>query len=420
MQRPEDSRRLSGKLMDVILPDQLPGFLTEKERETVPATPAAPGGIARFSQQLRALSSLNTRLICMEPDEPVYGEMVNGIGRVLSADLCALFLRAPTAPQLILEGVSGVEMSVCERVIGLDEYRRPAVQAYQEEYVVHVPDLYEAQGAEPLLTGFRSLLALPIIGREGPVGAFQFGRRKPGGFAVEEIDLASMLVDQMAYQLENLRLVRQLSTSRDAVIHGMARLAESRGGDIGGHLDRMCAYCQLLARRLQHKPGYIGIVTDDFVTTLTRAAALHDIGKVGVSDRILLKPGSLDEDEYEVMKTHAAMGAEILQDLMVTHGAFPMLEMGAAVAIGHHERWDGTGYPHGVAGEDIPLAARIVAVADVYDALTSKRVYKEAWSQEDTLAQIAGLAGTHFDPDLARTFVMDADELAAIRSRFPD
>ena len=406
--------------MDVILPDQLPGFLTEKERETAPAVSTTPSGIARFSQQLRALSSLNTRLVCMESDEPVYGEMVNGIGRVLNADLCALFLRAPTAQHLILEGVAGAELPAGERVVGLDELQRPAVQAYQEEYVVHVPDLHEIQGAEPLLRGFRTLLALPIIGREGPVGTFQFCRREPGGFATEEIDLASMLVDQMAYQLENLRLVRQLSTSRDAVIHGMARLAESRGGDIGGHLDRMCAYSQLLARRLRHRPGYVGVATDEFITTLTRAAALHDIGKVGVSDRILLKPGRLDEDEYAVMKTHAAMGAEILQDLMVTHGSFPMLEMGMEVAIGHHERWDGTGYPHGTAGEDIPLSARIVAVADVYDALTSKRVYKEAWSQEDTLTQIAGLAGTHFDPDLTKIFVMNADELMAIRSRFPD
>ncbi len=407
--------------MDVILPDQLPGFLSEKERaHDATTTVAVPGGIARFSQQLRALSSLNARLICMEADEPVYGEMVAGVGRVLNTDVCALFLRAPTAPQLILEGITGAEMPAEHRVVGLDEYRRPAVQAYQEEYVVHVPDTSEAHGAEPLLHGFRSLLALPIIGREGPVGTFQFGRREAGGFANEEIDLASMLVDQMAYQLENLRLVRQLSTSRDAVIHGMARLAESRGGDIGGHLDRMCAYSQLLARRLQNQPGFIGIVTDEYITTLVRAAALHDIGKVGISDRILLKPASLTEDEFSVMKTHARLGAEILEDLMVTHGSFPMLEMGVEVANYHHERWDGTGYPNGIAGEDIPLSARIVAIADVYDALTSKRVYKEAWSQEDTLAQVAGLAGSHFDPYLARLFVLESDELTAIRNRFPD
>jgi HD-GYP domain-containing protein (c-di-GMP phosphodiesterase class II) len=356
----------------------------------------------------------------MEADRPVYGEMVDGVRRVMNTDVCALYLRAPTAPQLILEGIVGAEMPDRHRVIGLDEYQRPAVQAYQEEYVVHVPDVDGAEGVEGSIDGHRSLLALPIIGREGPVGAFQFARREAGGFANEEIDLASMLVDQMAYQLENLRLVRQLSTSRDAVIHGMARLAESRDGDIGGHLDRICAYSQLLARRLQHRPGYWGTVTDEWIGTLTRAAALHDIGKVGISDTILLKPGRLTEDEFEVMKTHARLGAEILRDLMVTHGTFPMLEMGVEVTLGHHEKWDGTGYPDGKSGTDIPLCARIVALADVYDALTSKRVYKDAWSQEDTLAHIASLAGSHFDPDLANLFVLEAEELAVIRNRFPD
>jgi hypothetical protein len=115
-----------GEHMDVILPDQLPGFLSEKDRATAPAGPAlAPGGIARFSQQLRALSSLNARLICMDSDEPVYGEMVDGVGRVLNSDVCALFLRAPMAPQLILEGVSGMEMPGHDRVIGLEEQHRP-------------------------------------------------------------------------------------------------------------------------------------------------------------------------------------------------------------------------------------------------------------------------------------------------------
>lgn len=414
------ARRADGETMDVILPDQLPELIASAERESQARAPVSgAGGLARFSQQLRALSSLNTRLICMDSDEPVYGDMVDGVGRVMRADICALYLQAPTARHLILEGVTGLE-SPGRRVVSVDETRRPAVQAFMEEYLVHVPDLLAAPGADPLLRGFRSLLALPIIGREGPVGVFEFGRRLPGGFTSDELDLASMLVDQMSYQLENLRLVRQLSASRDAVIHGMARLAESRGGDIGGHLDRMCAYSQLLARRLHRRPGYVGVITDEFISTIYRAAALHDIGKVGVPDSILLKPGRLDEDEYAVMKTHAALGADILRELMSTHGPFPMLEMGVEIALNHHEKWDGTGYPHGRVGAEIPLTARIVALADVYDALTSKRVYKEAWSQQDTLEQVRGLSGSHFDPDLVDVFCLDPAELEEIRRRYPD
>ncbi len=417
--------------MDVILPDQLPEILAARQAATAVAEPAsrAPGGapgapgasgLARFSQQLRALSSLNARLICMEADQPVYGEMVEGVRRVLNIPVCAIFLHDRHGDHLVLEGASGLEAMPEERRVSLAEDWRPAVQAFGEEYLVHVPDTAELHGIRPLVPDHRSLLALPIIGRAGPVGAFEFARREPGGFSPEEIDLAGMLVDQMAYQLENYRLVRQLSSSRDAVIHGMARLAESRGGDIGGHLDRICAFSQLLAQRLHGRPGYLGVITDEWVATLGRASALHDIGKVGIPDRILLKPGALDEDEYATMKTHAQLGADILHDLMLTHGAFAMLEMGVEVALGHHERWDGSGYPRGLAGAEIPLSARIVAVADVYDALTSKRVYKDAWSQDDTLSQMAGLAGTHFDPDLVQVFLQDPHELETIRRRFPD
>jgi HD-GYP domain-containing protein (c-di-GMP phosphodiesterase class II) len=412
--------------MDVILRDQLPDLLARRNQSAtavaeMPASaPAAVPSLARFAQQLRALSSLNARLICMEVDKPVYNEMVQGVGRVLNTDCCALFLITPVSANLELVGIAGAEMPVERRLLSLEEAQRPAVQAFQEEYLIHVPDVQNLHGVSPLFPESRTLLAMPIMGREGPVGAFEFARHQAGGFSPEEIDLAGMLVDQMAYQLENYRLIRQLSSSRDAVIHGMARLAESRGGDIGGHLDRICAYSQLLSERLFGRPGYLGQVSDEWVATLTRAAALHDIGKVGIPDRILLKPGTLDEDEFRVMKTHARLGAEILQDLMVTHGAFPMLEMGTEIALGHHERWDGGGYPQGLFGRNIPLAARIVALADVYDALTSKRVYKAAWSRDETLSQMAGLAGSHFDPDLVSIFLQDADELERIRRRFPD
>jgi hypothetical protein len=352
--------------MDVILPDQLPGLIADRKAATATVeSRTSPPTLARFSQQLRALSSLNARLICMEADAPVYNEMVQGVGRVLRADSCALFLCTNSADHLDLVGLAGGEAAAVERRLPLGEVRRPAVQAFQEEYLVHLADIAAVGvGAEPL-GGCRSLLALPIMGREGPVGAFEFGRREAGGFSNEEIDLAGMLVDQMAYQLENYRLVRQLSASRDAVIHGMARLAESRGGDIGGHLERICAYSHLIGQRLLGRPGYLGEISEEWVTTLTRAAALHDIGKVGVPDRILLKPGALDEDEFLIMRSHATLGAEILQDLMLTHGAFPMLEMGMQIALAHHERWDGSGYPHGLVDKEIPLCARIVALADV-------------------------------------------------------
>jgi HD-GYP domain-containing protein (c-di-GMP phosphodiesterase class II) len=408
--------------MDVILPDQLDALLADRDPvvRPEPGTAAMPSGLARFSQQLRALSSLNTRLICMEADQPVYGEMVMGVARVLNVEICALYMLDGAGERLALAGVKGAEIAPSDRRLSLDDLQRPAIQAFLEEYVVHVLDIDEVPAAASVIPEARSILALPIIGRTGPVGVFVFAQRHPGGFSAEEVDLASMLTDQMAYQLENYRLVRQLSSSRDAVIHGMARLAESRGGDLGGHIDRICAYAQLLGTRLLGTPGFLGEVNEEWVSTLARAAALHDIGKVAVPDAVLLKPGQLSDGEFAIIRTHATLGAEILRGLMATHGSFPMLEMGLEVAMCHHERWDGKGYPNQLAGTEIPLSARILSVVDVYDALTSKRVYKAAWSQDDTLAELQRMAGLQFQPVLVDQFCRDPQELEAIRHRFPD
>ena len=161
-------------------------------------------------------------------------------------------------------------------------------------------------------------------------------------------------------------------------------------------------------------------VTREFVDVISRSAALHDVGKVGIPDSILLKPGKLTGDEYEVMKTHTLTGADLLRGLMDDFGEYALIAMGAEVALCHHEWWDGSGYPRGLAGREIALAARIVAIADVYDALTSRRIYKAAWSQDDTMQMLRDKAGTQFDPDLVEVFLSRPDQLSAIRDRYPD
>jgi putative two-component system response regulator len=144
------------------------------------------------------------------------------------------------------------------------------------------------------------------------------------------------------------------------------------------------------------------------------------VGKVGIPDAILLKPGRLTDDEFTIMQTHSTLGAQLLRNLIDDFGEYTVITMGADVAAAHHEWWDGTGYPHGLAGREIPLAARIVAIADVYDALTSKRVYKEAWTHEDTEAEMRAKAGVQFDPELVEIFFAEPAELAAIHRRYPD
>lgn len=203
--------------------------------------------------------------------------------------------------------------------------------------------------------------------------------------------------------------------ARHAIIFGLAKLADCRDTDTGSHLDRICAYSEMLARRL-HLPE----VTGEWIEDLKLAASLHDIGKVGIPDSVLLKPGGLSAEERRIMQRHAELGAGTLEAVRTRLGGDPLLEMAIEVAMSHHERWDGTGYPRGLKGEEIPLAARVVSVADVYDALTSARVYKPALSHEEACRVMVQGRGQAFDPRVIDAFVSLAGEIDQLRSVLQD
>ena len=194
---------------------------------------------------------------------------------------------------------------------------------------------------------------------------------------------------------------RSLLKTRNAVIFGLAKLAESRDTDTGEHLDRIRIFSMLLARELQKSNP---TVSSDFIETIGLASSLHDIGKVGIADKVLLKPGRFNADERAIMETHAQLGAECLSAIESHLGEDDFLSMAHEIALWHHEKFDGTGYPTGIAGETIPLSARIVAVADVYDALISPRVYKSPMSHEQAATIIIKDSGTHFDPQVVAAF----------------
>jgi len=195
----------------------------------------------------------------------------------------------------------------------------------------------------------------------------------------------------------------QLMRGRDAVIFGLARLAEARDNETGKHLDRMSRYAEMLARQFVNgNPG----MNENWVSIVRTTSILHDIGKIGVPDAILHKPGPLDSDERVVMDRHATIGGDALREIQDHWGEDPFLRTAMEIACGHHEKWDGSGYPQGLTGEAIPLSARIVSLADVYDALRSKRVYKEGWSHERARDAIVDGAGTQFDPDVVAAFLM--------------
>lgn len=210
------------------------------------------------------------------------------------------------------------------------------------------------------------------------------------------------LVDKQVQEISNLQMT---------IIFAMAKLAQSRDDDTGKHLERVQLFCSLIAEKLEKNETCKREINRAFINNIINASPLHDIGKVGIPDNILLKPGKLTLEEFEVMKTHTIIGAETLEEVKSLYPHNKFITMGIDIARHHHEKWDGSGYPHGLAGEQIPLAARIMAVVDVYDALKSKRVYKPALSHQECCEIIQKGSGIHFDPNVVNAFLEINNEM---------
>lgn len=208
--------------------------------------------------------------------------------------------------------------------------------------------------------------------------------------------------------------------TREMAIFALAKLAESRDPETGLHLERVRAYSRALAEQLAQHPKFQHEVDPDFIRLIYITSPLHDIGKVGIPDSVLLKPGRLSDGEFEVMKRHSILGAETLEAALDKYPEARFLTIARDIAATHHERFDGSGYPQGLVGEEIPLCGRIVAVADVYDALTSKRVYKAAFEHDVAKGIIVEESGSHFDPDIVAAFLACEAEFISIRSSYAE
>jgi len=239
---------------------------------------------------------------------------------------------------------------------------------------------------------------------------------------------SQLLVKRARQWLQNQNLTLEAEVSRrmreneiiqSISIRALAHLAETRDSETGNHLQRTQDYVRLLATRLADHPRFIETLTPHYIETLTRSAPLHDIGKVGIPDHILLKPGKLTPDEWEIMKTHTVLGSDAIalaeNDI---DNSVEFLTQAKEIVRWHHERWDGTGYPDGLAGEAIPISARLMAVADVFDALISKRVYKEAFQLETVRQIFADARGSQFDPDITDVFLSGCSEFEDIARKY--
>ena len=288
-----------------------------------------------------------------------------------------------------------------------------ALQLAQEER----PDLILLDIMMPKMDGYAVCQALQRAPLTAPIPvifitALTDSQDETNGFDVGAVDYITKPVSPPVVRARvrtHLSLVRmdELRETRLQIVHRLGRAAEYKDNETGRHVIRMSLYAQQLALAAGHSPAW--------AEDLLNAAPMHDIGKIGIPDAVLLKPGPLDADEWAIMRTHPQIGADIIGE----HPA-SVLQMARSIALAHHEKWDGSGYPNALAGKAIPLEARICAVVDVFDALTSARPYKKAWSVEDAVAHIAAQSGQHFDPALVELFLGLVPQLLDIQQLWAD
>jgi response regulator RpfG family c-di-GMP phosphodiesterase len=257
------------------------------------------------------------------------------------------------------------------------------------------------------------------------IGAYWAKGHRPTPGAIRAL---KRMANGAAVAIANVALNRELEQARaeaerakDAIIFALGSLAEMRDDETANHVLRTQRYVRLLAEAARKRDAYRGWLTDEWIALIYKSAPLHDIGKVGIPDRILLKRGRLNAREAAIMRTHVRIGHSALISAARNIGnCTPIFEVAQDIAISHHEHWDGNGYPMGLKGEDIPLAGRLMAIADVYDALVSVRVYKPAMSHDEAVEIIRSERGKQFDPELLDVFLEVAPAFDAVHRRFTD
>ncbi len=327
------------------------------------------------------------------------------------------------------------EYLVCERAIGLDKSKLARIAIKDVEGVT--AQVFKSGMSLAAKTYGRSrtpdrgyerdaFLSTPLVSTlletaDGIIGVLNVtDKQDDTPFSEEEIDCIRSVADAAAIALDNVTRRSRMQQSVRVLLQTLGHLAEYRDEETTRHLDRVTKLARILGEQLRQGGPYAAQVTDEFVEMLVQAAPMHDIGKVGIPDEILTKPGALTEEEFQIMKTHTEIGRRVLSRAVDHACPVPLLQMCIDIAHCHHERWDGRGYPKRRAGRDIPLAARIIAVVDAYDAITSQRCYKAAKTHEQAVEIIQSDSGTHFDPALVDAFVASRDQFNSVRERFAD
>ena len=343
---------------------------------------------------------------------------------LLSCRRVAIMLPGPDSTSLRIAGSVGIDsQTVDDLTVPIGE--GVSGRVYESGSRIMVDSVSEEDPDEDVydcrLYSKPPALAWAMRGSEKTVGVIYLAERA-GQHPFTEWDLNNLglLSSCAASAIQSILTRRAREGAREAITVALASLAEHRDNDTGLHLERMTGFCLILAEKLRTDSKYSKQIDSTFVDDLRRAAPLHDIGKVAIPDRILLKPGKLSAKEMEIMRTHAAIGAETIRSARSRSPDSRFLSMAEDIAHGHHEWVDGSGYPRGIRGTGIPLSARIAALADVYDALTSRRVYKDAMSHARAKSIIVDLSDRQFDPLIVEMFLASEDAFERLATKLRD
>jgi HD-GYP domain-containing protein (c-di-GMP phosphodiesterase class II)/HAMP domain-containing protein len=359
-----------------------------------------------LSERMRALFQLTDRINRGKQLDETLSFILQEFPTFVPVDWVCVLYPAEESDNLRIERMTGVATPGLREGMSFIKQRNALSEVAEKGLPIAINQLSEyaasnqtAQLANALnQAGLGAALYMPISS-ERAGGVMVFAARARGVYTAGHIEFLGNIAAQIGHILERTIVVEGLVV---AALQGLAKLAESRDPETGDHLVRMALYSVVLAEELALSEKFSGLITPAYVRNLHRFAPMHDIGKVGISDSILLKPGRLDDVERKEMERHPSIGGEALRrsEAQMKALGHSIFSVGIEIAECHHEKWDGNGYPAGISGEAIPLSARIVAVADVFDALTSKRPYKDAWPVEKAISMIDEGAAKHFDPEV--------------------
>ncbi len=380
--------------------------------------------VRTVTKRLRELYEFMRDLNHADSREQILDLFIDCVAQTTGAERISLFLTDATGDFLVCERAVGIDPIVVAKV-PVTDLEGITRQVFQSGKTL-AAKTYDTGAKASRDYGRDSFLSTPLVSTAvntpgGILGVLNVTEKQDDTpFSKEEIECIRSVADAATIALINMLRSERMRQSVRVLLQTLGHLAEFRDEETTMHLERVTRGARLLADQLGRGGPYAARITVDFVECLIQAAPMHDIGKVGIPDEILTKPGSLTNEEFQIMKTHTEIGRRVLSRAVDPTFPVPLLQMCVDIAHCHHERYDGSGYPRGLAGQDIPLAARIIALVDAYDAITSRRCYKEARSHQEAVEIIRSDAGTHFDPVLVHAFLNCLEQFSEIREQYED